>query len=869
VETYDPAAVAAAPTARPSASGSGTLVHGARVGRYVVLSVIGRGGMGVVYAAHDPQLDRQVALKLIRTAEHPEEAERLVREAQALAKLSDPHVVAVHDAGEVDGQVFVAMHLVDGEDLATALQKRRRSEDFGQVLAWFRDAGRGLAAAHAARLVHRDFKPSNVLIDKRGRASVTDFGIAREQGRSQDPERRALSSANKLMGTPAYMAPEQHALDRATEASDQFAFCVSLWEALFDQHPFVADRSSTSSVEIGIAIFEGKLIPPRRKGRVPRRVIDALERGLSRDPARRWPSMTALVAELEPVRRTRWRWWPAAAGGAVAAGAAALALWTMRGGDAVTCDFHARVAAAWTEPMHAAVRRAISLSSTQPYRDQVASTLLARLDDVAARLHTDAGSACAARSAGDATAAAALASCVAERTDELTGFVAGLDASTPAFADDALDIERYFEPLLPCSPRADPMAVADADVAAADGLATQIGTALGHAAAGDEATAERDLEAVAVRAHRGHLPALEARARFLNGAIALERDELTAESDLEAAATLASAHQLDELAARAWHYLLRSNVTDEAGRWAAAQGAAMRTGDRHLMALAAVYHGLVLAQVSRLDAEQVCRLYDVDGPGIDEHVRHLARICRIIAGQLDRATVEATIDADLRALAPVYGEGNPIDADAIIERGALAGDDRPGSPQFEAGIADVRLAIDMLHRRLPPQHIRLATAYDLLGQLQDRAGRPGDAAQSYRDADDALNGVAQRHPRDAAAIYLHHARTDPRVELERINRAEMLAPNADVFAMHASMAADAGRWDEAFVAAERARAAARLDDPTTASVSWALARALIGVHGDRAEARELAASARATLVKLGKQDAVAAIDAWLARMPPR
>src|SRR5438132_5833856 len=142
------------------------------------------------------------------------------------------------------------MQLVDGDDLAAALRKRHPTNS--EVIGWFLQAGRGLAAAHAARIVHRDFKPSNVLIDKKGRVAVTDFGIARELGATHDPEQRVRSDVNRLMGTPAYMAPEQHALERATPASDQFAFCVSMWEALFGEHPFIGDRAGVSSVEIGI-----------------------------------------------------------------------------------------------------------------------------------------------------------------------------------------------------------------------------------------------------------------------------------------------------------------------------------------------------------------------------------------------------------------------------------------------------------------------------------------------------------------------------------------------------------------------------------------------------------------------------------------
>jgi serine/threonine protein kinase len=182
------------------------LARGTMVGRYQIIKLIGRGGMGSVYAAHDPNLDRQVALKLLHSTHNYEAAERMIREAQALARLDDPHVVQVYDAGEYDDQVFITMQLVDGEDLGTALARKKHSVP--QIIGWFCAAGRGLAAAHDAGLIHRDFKPNNVLIDRRGRIAVTDFGLARSL--DPVPEQRHLTGLGAIMGTPAYMSPEQH-----------------------------------------------------------------------------------------------------------------------------------------------------------------------------------------------------------------------------------------------------------------------------------------------------------------------------------------------------------------------------------------------------------------------------------------------------------------------------------------------------------------------------------------------------------------------------------------------------------------------------------------------------------------------------------
>jgi serine/threonine protein kinase/tetratricopeptide (TPR) repeat protein len=269
--------------------------------------------MGVVWRARDPRLDRWVALKVMRvdTTEGSAGRLRLLREAQAMARLAHPNVVAVHDVGEVGDGVFVAMELVEGEDLAQWLSARRRT--WREIVPVFVAAGRGLAAAHAAGLVHRDFKPANVLVGKDGRARVTDFGLARSE--SAPPETGAgvpslpspdllesgeglatpLTLAGTVMGTPPFMAPEQLE-GRAVDArADQFSFCVSLWDALHGALPYPGQDPR----ELRRAIALG---PPKdaadRRG-VPSWLSGVLRRGLSEDCGRRWPSMDALVAALE------------------------------------------------------------------------------------------------------------------------------------------------------------------------------------------------------------------------------------------------------------------------------------------------------------------------------------------------------------------------------------------------------------------------------------------------------------------------------------------------------------------------------------------------------------------------------------------
>jgi serine/threonine protein kinase/tetratricopeptide (TPR) repeat protein len=289
----------------------------------VVLDVLGTGGMGLVYAAYDPMLDRKVAIKVLRTGASGSSSgsrdsagtTRLIREAQAMAKLSHPNVVPVYEVGELDDSVFVAMELITGQTFS--LWCRTAEPDWRRILAVLSDAGRGLEAAHAAGLIHRDFKPANVLVGDDGRARVSDFGLARStRGPVEKQTRREgpadplstgpisldtpLTQAGSIMGSPGYMAPEQYVGAQTSAATDQYAFCVVLYEALYGQRPFVGSDLAA----LGLATREGK-VPPAPKGSpVPPWVFAIIAQGLSPDPARRHASMTALLEALgrDPAR---------------------------------------------------------------------------------------------------------------------------------------------------------------------------------------------------------------------------------------------------------------------------------------------------------------------------------------------------------------------------------------------------------------------------------------------------------------------------------------------------------------------------------------------------------------------------------------
>jgi hypothetical protein len=308
----------------------------ARVDRYQLLEPIGAGGMGVVYTAWDPKLGRPIALKLLRGRldDRDEARERLLREARAMARVVHPNVVAVHDAGAWRSHVFVAMELVRGRTLGAFCAERPRS--WREVVDVFLAAGQGLAAAHAAGIVHRDFKPENVLVGDDGRARVTDFGLARvadelapdEPGPvgGDEPAQSSpvLTRKGTIVGTPAYMAPEQMRGESADARADVFAFCVSLFESLLGERPFAG--ADLPSLRAAVEAGRVRSLP---LGRAPPGLRKLLRRGLQARPEDRYATMAALLADLQRIRSAPRRW--LFAGLAVLVIAASLALLVRRG----------------------------------------------------------------------------------------------------------------------------------------------------------------------------------------------------------------------------------------------------------------------------------------------------------------------------------------------------------------------------------------------------------------------------------------------------------------------------------------------------------------------------------------------------------
>jgi tetratricopeptide (TPR) repeat protein/tRNA A-37 threonylcarbamoyl transferase component Bud32 len=398
---------------QPEQTGT-ALFRGGMIGRYIVLGLLGKGGMGVVYSAYDPELDRKVALKLLRVTQGRKGADldakrtRLLREAKAIARLSHPNVVVVYDVGTFQDQVFISMELVDG--LTATRWRDAKKPKWKEVLQVFIAAGEGIAAAHAADLIHRDLKPDNVMVTSDGKVRVMDFGLARTVERLSEetpmdriaaidsdgptlpgarPHESRLTNEGNVVGTPAYMPPEQY-LGVTDERSDQFAFCVSLYECLYGTHPFEARTSMgmTSNIQAG------RVHDAPANAKVPLWVRKILLRGMKPRPEDRYPTMRELLDALgrDPaVARKRWL-----VAGAIVASVGALALGFQRAADrsrAFCAAGPEKLAAAWELPRtmsgnegphHAALRKAF-MATGKPYAPDAIRSVTKILDDYAVK----------------------------------------------------------------------------------------------------------------------------------------------------------------------------------------------------------------------------------------------------------------------------------------------------------------------------------------------------------------------------------------------------------------------------------------------------------------------------------------------------
>ena len=766
----DPAAVpdAAAPIAR------GTLI-----GRFLVLEERGQGGMGRVYAAYDPELDRRVAIKLVRPdrapAGHEAASLRLVREGQSMAKLNHPNVVAIYDVGAFDDQVFLAMELIDGPDLASWLAAEPRG--WREVLGLYEMAGRGLAAAHAAGLVHRDFKPANVIVSG-GVAKVGDFGLARyaadvdgsSSGGSSPSGARpssAVTEPGAVVGTPRYMAPEQR-LGRSGPQADQYSFCramADLLDALARPAPAAALSTTREEADTGLERPQrahpepaARTAPPapsafpRRTlvGSPPRAVRKVIERGLAQDPAARWPSMDALLDALARARRGRTRLVAGIAGAIVLAAASAAGALAVRTSDspAVCADGRAGLAGAWDDAARTAARaRLDGLGAAATF-----TAIEAALDDYAARwsaMHTDTCRATHVRREQSPALMDLRFACLAARREELRT-LAGQLATAEAAAVPALARAAHaLSPLSVCAsatglsaptpPPADPASLAAIAVARAALAEAKV---LGQVGKLEPALARATATLEDARA-RGWRP-LIAEAALEAGMLGVQAGKLDdAERLLEEATWFAEAARHDRAAAEAWTVLVfavvqRGTALERADAWARRADAAIERagGDRDLRArllnhLGAVaymrgdYAGARTIWQQSLDASRA--FLPADHPDVARVENNLGIAADTVG---DAAAAEAHYGRAITAWEKALGPRHPLVGSALTNRGSL----KRGRGDLDGAIADYRRSIEIFESALGAEHPNLGDPLVNLGNALLPKGDIDGAVAVYQRA---------------------------------------------------------------------------------------------------------------------------------------
>ncbi|NVB85803.1 MAG: serine/threonine protein kinase [Kofleriaceae bacterium] len=905
-----------------------TLQIGTTVGRYQIRDRLGDGGMGTVYAAHDPKLGRDVALKILHTA--GEEATlRLEREAQALAKLEHPNVVAVYDSGEHDDVFFIVMQLVQGENLARELRLRER--DSAEIVRLFDAAGKGLAAAHAAGIIHRDFKPANVLVDRSGRVAVTDFGLARAaddvtpdvpvthvssaSARTSWSEQQ-LTAAGAVMGTPAYMSPEQHEGRIATAASDQFSFCVALWEALYKQHPFITAEHArgVSPFVVGAAILEGNIVPPPAQAKVPRRVQVALRRGLSRSPEERWPSMTALLAELSPPARRRGL---VAGVAAVAVVAGGVGVWAATRSTAPSCDAtqEARVRAVWSPQTLEVVRERFSATG-QPFADRAATLLGERIDRYAERWHQLAVDGCLTADRDDVVRvrrAACLDRALAD-LGTLAQVVTGpasreTVARSSQLADALPSLETCADAeALRAGPGAPPAALA----ARVDEARRKLETARIAHHAGQFVAAGKALDALAGDVDAIGWAPLSVELGLLRGQLAVQTRRPATAAIIEVAQH-ATELRMDGEAARAWTYAMQSaaleqNAAQQQTLESMATATAKRTDDAKLVfdVLRARAASLVMRRkwqdglaackelepiLERLGAERDVSRFAADGCQVSALVPlgKWTEAEPFLARQL--AFAESRYGADHPEIGALlankahmlYRAGKTAEARAALER-SIAIRTRAFGPEAEDTLDTDRELIDYdidakklddaeaRGRRIlaaaekiqPPPLVLLYKVHRDLGYVaQARDDMPG-AIRELEAAIELVGKVAGADSQDAALLMImvgqYKSGTDPDAGIALLRRAaEILETKGD---KRASIARGAEavilfheeRFAEAVEIYEKVLASldvANTEPANLGRLHFQLARCLDALHRDPDRAKELLALARTEFTRAG------------------
>jgi tetratricopeptide (TPR) repeat protein/predicted Ser/Thr protein kinase len=858
------------------------LPRGTRIERYVLLKPLGQGGMGVVYAAYDPDLDRKVALKLLRPDKQTPDGHSarawMLREAQAMARISHPNVISVYDVGPYYSQVFVAMEFIQGRTLSTWIRKEKHT--WQEILRTFLEAGRGLMAAHRAGLVHRDFKPANVLVGESGRVCVLDFGLARmaelaeaeEQSaageeeplgeRTQEPLALELPDSNVIMGTPQYMPPEQYLNEGVDARADQFSFCASLYWALYRKRPFeprqVARTAAQSSRGMTGTSESWRRLPhttaarePPTDAKIPVWVRRAVMRGLSLNPEDRFPSMEALLEALSQQQRQVQR-----RGALVAAGALALASAGVGGylyhQSRMCAGSESLVASTWGPEARKKLEAAFTATG-KPFAAETALKVVHLLDGYAgawARMHTDACEATRVRGEQTEALLSMRMVCLDRRREDLGALANLLSEADAKVVERAVDAAAALPSLQPCQDIAtlaeQPPLPADptlrANIEKLGGRIAEVKALhdAGRYKAGVELARKLEPEVVAT----SYLP-LQAELRYHLGWL-LQQDGEPQESipQLEKAFDAAESSRSDrtrlEVLTKLIYVFANNGHPEEAERWGKVATAILnRVGGDPSLALDLMGN---LGYVSLLGGRyQESRDYFEKARALAEStlspedpkrakVSHALGLAALKMADYPRAI--ALLDESLRQTQAAKGKLHP----EVATRETMLATAYRESGDLEKALVHVQQALEVRRATQGPEHPAVADALDELGMTFISLKRYDEAVKTFREALDIKRKVmGEDHP-DLSFSY------------DGVGQA-LLAQ---------------GHAAEALEPLRKALSYQDTEPEQLAQTGFALAKALWEVGPQPGPAREEAQKARERYVKLEKPQQVAEIDAWLA-----
>ncbi|MEM7156824.1 MAG: tetratricopeptide repeat protein [Myxococcota bacterium] len=728
-----------------------------RVGRYTVLERIGRGGMGTVYAAYDEQLDRKVALKVLHDGggSGSDGAQRLQREAQAMARLSHPNVVTVHEVGESQGVVFMAMEFIRGESLSSWMTTKPQWPEIRDV---FLQVARGLLAAHEAGLVHRDLKPQNIMRADDGRVKVLDFGLARSSDQVEYSEDTAdfassdaglvplstLTRTGAVMGTPPYMSPEQHEGKNTDARSDQYTFCLVLWQAIVGKRPFRGHGMR----QLWTAKRKGPPAWPDPAPAVPKAVVDAIRKGLRAAPDDRWPSMASLVDVLsqDHDRPGAWGW---LGFGVVGLTMAAVLGLTMVGNDGQQCSgAEAKLDGIWDDARRQQVQE-VMLGIERDYAARVWGRVHEDLDayrDGWVDMHTEACEASTVRGEQSAAIMDLRMTCLHRASVALGATVEVLSSADTLVVRRAHELTGELPPLSRCadiealSAQMEPplpQEAANVQLVRDFLLESKVQRDAGKFA---DAQAEVDAAENLARTEEVEYAPLRSELALERGMVALVQGEFTtAEEALMEAVESASHHGQLEVAGRAAIGLMRvvgvAQQRPEVALQHVPLAKGFARGDLRLEAEVASSIGAIRRIEGKFeDAERQFRIairnleeaFGAEDPRLAKP-RDLLSTALMGQGKFDEAEKECRDALQLRQ--QTLGPDHP---EVASSRNNLA-NILASQGDYLGAEAELRATLELLRASLAPDHPNVATAMNNLAAILGYQGKQEEAESVHRE----------------------------------------------------------------------------------------------------------------------------------------